>query len=306
MFHFVLKRIVSSIVTLFIIIAASFFTIRLAPGSPFTSEKGIPREVLVNLQAKYGFDKPLTTQFFNYMKNMVTKADLGYSTKYTGRTVNEIIAITLPASLQLSFVAITWALIVGVLAGIIAAIRQNTAWDYSSMALAMIGISVPAFVMAPVLMLFFALGLNWLPAGGWGSWKHLILPGITLGTVYAAYIARLTRAGMLEVVRSDFIRTAKAKGLKESYIIWKHAMKGGLIPTITFLGPAIAQMMTGSVVVEKIFNTPGIGPYFVDAAVNRDYFLVMGIVVVYSSFLLLMNVVVDVMYGILDPRIRYE
>ena len=306
MLNYVLKRILGSIVTLFIIIAASFFTIRLAPGSPFTSEKGIPREVLVNLQAKYGFDKPLVQQFANYMKNMIFHADLGYSTKYTGRTVNEIIGITLPASLQLSFVAITWALLVGVLAGVIAAIRQNTAWDYSAMAMAMVGISVPAFVMAPVLMLFFALWLNWLPAGGWGTWQHLVLPGITLGTVYAAYIARLTRAGMLEVVRSDFIRTAKAKGLRESYIIWKHAMKGGLIPTITFLGPAIAQMMTGSVVVEKIFNTPGIGPYFVDAAVNRDYFLVMGIVVVYSTFLLLMNVVVDVMYGILDPRIRYE
>ncbi|MCB0308586.1 MAG: ABC transporter permease subunit [Bdellovibrionales bacterium] len=301
---FIAKRALSCLITIFIIITASFFTVRLAPGSPFSSERDIPPEVLNNLKAKYGLDQPIEKQFVHYLENLL-QGDLGLSTKYP-RSVNEIIAISLPKTLQLGTIAVLWALLIGISAGVFAAIRQNTAWDYSFMAIAMIGISVPSFVLGPILILVFSLYLYWFPPGGWGSFEHMILPGITLGTVYAAYIARLTRAGMLEIIRTDFVRTAKAKGLKESYIIWKHVMKGGLIPTITYLGPAIASMMTGSVVVEKIFNTPGIGPYFVDAAFNRDYFLIMGIVIVYSTFLLGMNFLVDLLYGYLDPRIRYD
>jgi oligopeptide transport system permease protein len=231
---------------------------------------------------------------------------LGLSTKYPQRTVNEIIADGFPATLTLGAVAILWALLLGIGAGILGAIRQNSKWDHIAMAMGMIGISIPSFVLGPLLILVFSLYLFWFPPAGWGSFKHVLLPGITLGTVYAAYIARLTRAGMLEVVRADFIRTAYAKGLKESMIVWRHALRGGLLPVVTFLGPAIANILVGSVVVEKIFNTPGIGPYFVDAAFNRDYFLVMGIVLLDSVFLLFMNLLVDVTYAYLDPRIRYD
>ncbi|MEZ4705458.1 MAG: ABC transporter permease subunit [Bdellovibrionota bacterium] len=305
MLKFILRRSVGMVITLFVIIIVSFFVIRLAKGSPFSQEREVPPEVLKDLEARYGFDKPLPQQFYNYMNNIV-HGDLGLSTKYPQRTVNEIIAISLPKTMVLGFFALLWAVIVGVTAGVVGAVRQNTKWDYSAMSLAMVGISLPSFVLGPLLILFFALYLLWLPAGGWGSAKHLILPAITLGTIYAAYIARLTRGGMLEVIRANFIRTARAKGLKEQVVIWKHAFKGGILPVVTFLGPAIANIMVGSVVVEKIFNTPGLGPYFVDAAFNRDYFLIMGIVIVYSAFLLILNLLVDVVYGFIDPRIRYE
>ena len=203
-------------------------------------------------------------------------------------------------------VALAWALLLGVTAGIIGAVRQNTVWDYGAMTAAMLGISIPTFVLGPLLVLLFSLSLYWFPPAGWGSWEHILLPGITLGTIRASYIARLTRAGMLEVVRSDFVRTAQAKGLPEKLIIWRHMLRGGLLPVVSYLGPAIAFMMVGSVVVEKIFNTPGIGPYFVDAAVNRDRFLVMGIVLLESVFLLSMNLLVDLVIGWLDPRITYD
>ncbi len=305
MAKFVLRRLLGLLPTLLAIIALSFFVIRLAPGSPFTNEKAVPPEVLQALEARYGFDRPIAEQFFLYLGNLL-QGDLGLSTKYPGRTVNEIIADGFPVTVALGAVALFWALLIGIPAGIIGAIRQNTALDYSAMAGAMVGISVPTFVLGPLLVLFFSLELLWLPPAGWGSVSHAILPGITLGTAYAAYIARLTRGGMLEIVRSDFVRTAHAKGLRERMVVVRHMLKGGLLPVVTFMGPAIAHMMVGSVVVEKIFSTPGIGPYFVDAAFNRDYFLVMGIVVLYSVFLLLMNLVVDIGYGFLDPRIRYD
>jgi oligopeptide transport system permease protein len=291
--------------TLLIIVVVSFLVIRLAPGSPFESERGIPPEVLVDLKAKYGFDRPLHVQLGNYVWNLV-RGDLGLSTKYPNRTVNDLIADGLPATLSLGVCALAWALLLGIGAGIIGAIRQNTAWDYSFMTLAMVGISLPTFVLGPVLVLLFALTVYALPPAGWGGLRHLVLPALTLGTAYAAYIARLTRAGMLEVVRSDFVRTARAKGLSESTIVVRHMLRGGLLPVVTYLGPATAHLLVGSVVVEKIFATPGIGPYFVDAAFNRDYFVVMGIVVLESSFLLIMNLLVDLAYGFMDPRIRYE
>jgi oligopeptide transport system permease protein len=289
-----------------VIITVSFFLIRLAPGSPFASEREIPAEVLADLNARYGFDKPMYVQYFNYVKNLVLRGDLGPSTKYSQRSVNEIIAIGFPVTLLVAAVALIWALLIGIPAGIIGAVRQNTAWDYAAMSAAMVGISLPAFVLGPLLILVFAFSCNILPPGGWGTWRHVVLPGITLGAIRAGYIARLTRGGMLEVVRADYIRTARAKGLSEQAIIWRHMLKGGLLPVITYLGPAVAFMLVGSVVVEKIFNVPGIGPYFVDAAINRDWFLVMGIIVLESAFLLSMNLVVDVVYGLVDPRIRYE
>lgn len=305
MIRFVAGRVLGLFPTLLAIVLLSFMVIRLAPGSPFSSDRGVPPEVMDELRSHYGFDRPMHEQLWNYLTKLV-QGDLGLSTKYPNRTVNELIADGFPATLQLGALALVWALILGTGAGLIGALRQNTAWDYGAMSVAMVGISVPTFVLGPLLILVFALTLYWLPPAGWGSFRHVVLPAITLGTVYAAYIARLTRGGMLEVVRADFVRTARAKGLSERVIVWRHMLRGGLLPVVTFLGPAVADLMVGSVVVEKIFATPGIGPYFVDAAFNRDYFLVMGIVVVYSVFLLVMNLLVDVAYGLLDPRIRYD
>ena len=302
--RFITYRVLGLIPTMFVIVTLSFFVIRLAPGSPFDEERAVSPEVKADLEAKYGFDKSLPVQYLMYLSNLL-QLDLGLSTKYPQRSVNEIIGIGFPVTLSLAAVALVWSLLLGITAGTIGAVRQNTAWDYSAMSAAMIGISLPTFVLGPLLVLLFSLTFFMLPPAGWGSWRHIILPGLTLGSFYAAYIARLTRGGMLEVVRSDFIRTARAKGLSERLIIWRHMFKGGLLPVVTFLGPAVAHMMVGSVVVEQIFNTPGIGPYFVVAATNRDYFLVMGIVVLESIFLLLMNLCVDLAYGFLDPRIRF-
>ena len=302
MIRILLQRLLELIPTALLIVAASFALVRLAPGSPFSSEKEIPPEVRQKLEAKYGFDKPLPEQFIRYLGNLL-RGDLGLSTKYPQRTVNEIIANGFPVTLSLAAIALLWSLLVGITAGIIGAIRQNTVWDHVAMTAALVGISVPSFVLGPLLVLTVSLRLHLLPPAGWGDWQHVVLPGLTLGTIYAASIARLTRGGMLEVVRSDFIRTARAKGLSESLIVWRHMLRGGLLPVVSYLGPAVASMLTGSVVVEKIFNVPGIGPYFVDAAFNRDYFLVMGIVLLYAFFLLLMNLVVDVVYGFLDPRV---
>lgn len=305
MFAFIVRRFLGMVVTMLCIVTFSFFMMKVAKGSPFSQERDVPIEVLQSLKAKYGLDKPVKEQYFAYLNNLL-HGDLGLSIKYPSRTVNEIIGISLPKTMLVGFLAFIWALIVGVGAGLIASAKQNTWWDYSVMSLSMLGISIPPLVSGPLLILIFALGLYWFPTGGWGTWQHLILPAITLGSVYAAYIARLTRGGMLEVIQSNYIRTARAKGLKEKTIIMKHAFKGGILPVVTFLGPGIANIMTGSVVVEKIFNTPGMGPYFVDAAYNRDYFLLMGVVIVYSVFLLSLNFIVDIMYGFLDPRIRYE
>jgi oligopeptide transport system permease protein len=299
----ILRRLLELIPTVLVIVLASFALVRLAPGSPFSSEKEIPPEVRRQLDAKYGFDRPLPVQFFRYLGNLA-RGDLGLSTKYPQRTVNEIIAAGFPVTLTLAAVALVWSLLVGITAGIIGAVRQNTIWDHAAMAAALVGISIPSFVLGPLLVLVVSLHWHLLPPAGWGNWRHVILPGLTLGTIYAASIARLTRGGMLEVVRSDFIRTARAKGLSERLVIWRHMLKGGLLPVVSYLGPAIASMLTGSVVVEKIFNVPGIGPYFVDAAFNRDYFLVMGIVLLYAFFLLVMNLIVDIAYGLLDPRIE--
>jgi len=302
---YVLRRLVGLVPTTLVIVVAAFALVRLAPGSPFTSEKEIPPEIRRQLEARYGFDRPLPEQFLRYVGNLL-QGDLGLSTKYPQRSVNEIIADGFPVTLTLAAVALAWALLVGITAGIIGAVRQNTVWDHAAMAAALVGISIPSFVLGPLLVLLVSLRWQLLPPAGWGDWRHVVLPGLTLGTLYAAAIARLTRGGMLEVVRSDFVRTARAKGLPERLVVWRHMLRGGLLPVVSYLGPAIAGLLTGSVVVEKIFNLPGIGPYFVDAAFNRDYFLVMGIVLLDAFFLLAMNLVVDVVYGLLDPRIQYR
>ena len=248
MTRFILRRLVELVPTALVIVAASFALVRLAPGSPFSSEREIPPEVLRQLDAKYGFDRPLPEQFARYLGNLL-RGDLGLSTKYPQRSVNEIIADGFPVTLSLAAVALAWALLVGITAGVIGAVRQNTVWDHAAMTAALVGISIPSFVLGPVLVLLVSLRWHLLPPAGWGDWRHVILPGLTLGTIYAASIARLTRGGMLEVVRSDFVRTARAKGLAERLVIWRHMLRGGLLPVVSYLGPAIANLLTGSVVV---------------------------------------------------------
>ena len=302
---YVLRRLLGLVPTLAVILVVSFLVIRLAPGSPFSSERTVPPQVRAALEARYGFDQPVHMQLWYYFKNIIVHGDLGLSTKYPQRTVNEIIGRGFPVTLCLGLAALLWAVILGMGAGVFAALRQNSAWDHAAMGVALVGISLPSFVLGPLLVLVFSLHWLLLPPGGWGGLRHVVLPALTLGTVYAAYVARLTRGGMLEVTRAEYIRTAHAKGLRAWTIVWRHMLRGGLLPVITFLGPAIADILVGSVVVEKIFDTPGIGPYFVDAAFNRDYFLVMGIVLLESVFLLLMNLVVDCTYGLLDPRVRH-
>jgi oligopeptide transport system permease protein len=306
MLRLILRRLLTAIPTLGAIVSLSFFVIRLAPGSPFATERNIPPEVRQALERRYHFDEPMFRQYLRYMKNLVFHLDLGLSTKYPRFSISELVAMSLPHTLLLGVTALVWALLVGLSAGVVGAIRQNTRWDYGAMGLAMIGISLPTFVLGPLLVLCFSLSFFWLPPAGWGGARHLVLPAITLGTVYAAYLARLTRSGMLEVIRQDFVRTVMAKGLPERLVLMRHALRGGLMPVVSFLGPMLAQLFTGSVVVEMIFNVPGMGPYFVTAAANRDYFLVMGLVLVYSTLLIFMNLVVDILYGILDPRIRHS
>jgi oligopeptide transport system permease protein len=303
--RFVLRRLLVMVPTLWVIVTITFFMIRLAPGGPFQSERDIPAEAKAALTAKYGLDAPLAVQYGRYLAN-VARFDFGPSYKFPSRSVREIILGALPVSLQLGGMALLLALLVGIPIGALAAVKQNTAWDHGPMALALLGVSIPNFVLGPLLIYFFALTLRWLPPALWGSPSHKILPVVTLSAIYIAYVARLTRGGMLEVTRQDFIRTARAKGLSERTVVVRHALRGGLLPVVSFLGPAMARTVTGAIVVEKIFAVPGVGQYFVNAAFNRDYTLVMGVVIFYAGLLLVLNLVVDLAYGFLDPRVVLE
>ena len=302
MLSYTLRRIGGFLPVLFVIVSLSFFMMRLAPGGPFDQERALPEQVRANVEARYYLHEPLWRQYLRYLGD-VARGDLGPSFRYPDRSVNELLALGFPVSLTLGACALAVAVAIGGTAGILAGIRRNTVLDHLTMSVALGGISVPNFVLGPILMLIFALGLGWLPVAGWGTWKHLVLPSLTLGTFYAAYVARLTRAGMLEIIHQDFIRTARAKGLAEAVVVLRHALPSAAIPVVTYLGPAAAAILTGSVVVETIFSIPGIGRYFVGSALNRDYTMVLGTVVSYSVLLLLLNLLVDLLHAYLDPRV---
>lgn len=306
MLRFTLRRFLGAWPTLLVLMTLAFFMMRAAPGGPFDTEKTLPLEIQANLDKKYHLDEPLIQQYGRYLLDLA-QGDFGPSFQYKDYTVNELIAQGFPVSLRLGGTAIILAFFIGSLLGTIAALRQNTATDYTVMAAAMTGISIPNFVLAPLLILLFAVHLRWLPAGGWndGAFLNTILPIIALTLPYVAYISRLMRSSMIEVLRSNPIRTARAKGLPERTIILRHAMKPALLPVISFLGPATAGIITGSVVIEQIFGIPGIGRYFVQGALNRDYTLVMGVVVFYGILIIAFNFIVDVVYALLDPKIRY-
>ena len=305
MFNYLLRRIALFIPLLWAIATLSFFMMRLAPGGPFDQERALPPEVEKNIAAKYHLDEPLIKQYGRFLGGLL-RFDFGPSYKYPNRTVNELISGSFPVSLQLGIMALLYALAIGIPTGVISSVKQNTRIDYGLMTLAMVGISVPNIVLGPMLQLGFGMKLGWLPVAGWDSWRHSILPAITLGSIYAAYISRLSRGGMLEVVRQDFIRTARAKGVKEASVVGRHAMGLGMTPVISLLGPAFAGLITGSVVVEKIFQVPGLGQHFVQGALNRDYTLVMGTILFYSIILIALNLMVDMLYALIDPRVRYD
>ena len=306
MLRFIIRRLLITIPMVLIVITLTWGLIRLAPGNFYTQEKKLPAAIEKNIREKYGIDKPWYVQYAKMMGNIL-RFDFGNSLKYEGQRVNEILLNTFPISATIGLLAYLLALVVGITSGTIAALKQNTKWDYASMGLAMLGISMPNFVLGPLLVLVFSLTLYWLPPARWGGFFSLntILPVITLSGVYMAYIARLTRAGMLEVLRSDYIRTARAKGLKERDVVFRHVMRGGLMPVISFTGPALAVLVTGTVVVERIFALPGLGNYFINANLNRDEPLLLGIVAFTSILVLVFNLLVDVAYGFIDPRIRY-
>ena len=306
MITFVIKRILSIIPTLLIVATLVFFMLRLVPGGPFDQDRQVPKEVLEQLNAKYDLNAPVYEQYWDWLTALITRGDLGPTFKYPNRTVNEVVAVSLPVSMHLGVFAMLFALLVGVPLGIIGAIRQNTWADTAAMATAMIGVSVPRFVLAPIVILIFSLNLYILPVARWETWRHMILPVFCAGLPVAAYIARLTRGGMLEVIRSDFVRTARAKGLSERRVILKHALKGAMLPVVSYLGPGFSHMLVGSLVIEKIFNIPGMGRYFVEAALNRDYNLVMGVMLVYGFLLMFFNTLVDVGYAFLDPRVELK
>ncbi len=306
MLRYTLKRLAGALPTLLVLLTVTFFLMRVAPGGPFDTEKALPPEIQANLDRKYHLDEPLVQQYGRYLLDLA-KGDLGPSFQYRDYTVNELVATGFPVSLRLGGSAILLAFLVGGLLGTIAALRQNSATDYAVMATAMTGISIPNFVMAPLLVLVFAVFLKWLPAGGWndGAAQNTVLPIIALALPQIAYVARLMRGSMIEVLRSDAIRTARAKGLPEHRVILRHALKPALLPVISYLGPATAAIITGSVVIEQIFGIPGLGRYFVQGALNRDYTLVMGVVVFYGVLIILFNFLVDLVYALLDPKIRY-
>ena len=307
MLKYILKRVSVAIPTILILIAISFLLMHSAPGGPFTSERPLPDEVLKNIEAKYGLDQPMYLQMINYVWGVVTHFDFGPSFRYRDRTVNDIIAQGFPVTLKYGSWAFIIAVLSGITLGVIAAIRQNTFIDYFAVGFSISAQVLPNFVMAPILVLIFTLYLGWLPGGGWegGQIQFIIMPVIALSTSYIASIARLTRSSMLEVLNSNFIRTAKAKGLPQYKIIIFHALKPSLLPVISYLGPAFVGMITGSVVIDMYFSTGGIGLHFVRGALNRDYSTIMGITILVGSLTITFNLIVDILYAWIDPKIRY-
>jgi oligopeptide transport system permease protein len=306
MLSFIFRRIAVAIPTLLVLIVASFYLMQFAPGGPFTSEKPLPPQVIANIEAKYGLDQPTWKQMVNYVSGIVTHFDFGPSYKYKDRTVNDIIAQGFPVTLTYGTISFVLAIVVGGFLGIAAAIRQNSWLDYIAVGITIGAQVLPNFVMGPLLVLIFTFWLGLLPGGGWngGQWQYLIMPVIALSTSYMASIARLTRSSMLEVLRSNFIRTARAKGLPQRTIIWRHALKPALLPVVSYLGPAFVLMVTGSFIIDSIFSTGGIGYFYVNAAFNRDYAVMMGLTILLGSMTILFNMVVDILYAWIDPKIR--
>ena len=306
MLRFALMRLLQAIPVLLIVISATFLLVHSAPGGPFSADKAVPPEVIKALEAQYNLDQTLWQQYVSYLGDVV-QGDFGPSFKYSGRTVNELIAAGLPVTAELGLYALLIALVIGVAAGVIAAIRPNTLQDYIPMSAAMLGICMPSFLLGPLLVLVFGIYLDWLPVSGWGDIPgDKILPSITLGAAYAAYIARLSRGGMLEILSQDYIRTARAKGLPEPLIIAKHALRGGLIPVVAFLGPAFAGLLGGSFVVETIYQIPGLGRFYVQAAFNRDYTMILGMTVFFATLIILFNLLSDMLAIWLNPKLRQQ
>ena len=303
MLRFVGRRVLETIPVLFLVATITFFMMKAVPGGPLDTEKNLPVEIKRQIEAFYGLDLPLWKQYTNYMASLL-QGDLGPSFKHANRSVNELIASALPVSLELGGLALAFALVVGITLGIFAAVRQNTWLDYLASSSAMVGICMPTFVMGPLLVLVFALHLEQFNASGWDFARDRVLPALTLGLVYAGYIARLTRGGMLEVLSQDFIRTARAKGASEARVIFGHAVRGGLLPVVSFLGPAVAGILTGSFVIETIFNIPGLGKHFVTSVFNRDATLTIGTALFYAALIVVLNLVVDIVQMWLNPKQR--
>lgn len=305
MLPYVLRRLLSAIPTLFVIVTLAFFMIRLAPGGPFDLERPLDPLIMANLERAYNFDRPLYEQYFLYIGSLL-QGDLGPSFTRRDFTVMDLFRVGLPVSIQIGGIALLVALALGVPLGALAALRQNTWADYLVVGTATFGITIPTFVIAPVLSLLFGVMMGWLPAGGWGSWRHMVLPIATIALPQIAIIARLTRGATIEALRSNHVRTARAYGLPTRTVVVVHALRAAILPVVSYLGPTAAALLTGSVVVETIFGIPGIGRYFVQGALGRDYTLVMGTVVVIACFVILFNLVVDILYAFLDPRVRYD
>jgi oligopeptide transport system permease protein len=307
MLRYFLKRVGGAVPTLFIIVTLSFLLIRIAPGGPFDEEKSLPPEILANLRSAYGLDRPLWVQYLRYLRSL-SRGDFGPSFRYKDFTVTELIAQGLPVTSEIGVSALILAFTLGMSAGVIAALRRDRPADYTVMTLAVVGIAVPSFVLLPLLGLLFGIYVRWLPVAGWepGSIRHLVLPVVALALPPLAYVARLTRGGLLDVLQRPFVRTAFAKGLPLRTVILRHALRPALIPVAGYLPPAVASIMTGSLVVESIAGLPGVGRYLVQGALNRDYTLVLGMVILYSAVLIGMGLAVDMLYAWLDPRVRFD
>lgn len=307
MYKFIIKRFLEAIPTLLILITISFFMMRLAPGSPFSTERGLPPQIVEKIEAEYGLDRPMHEQYFTYLGNIL-QGDFGPSFKYKDYSVNELIEQALPVSATIGLLAFIFTTLVGVGIGALAALKQNTWLDYSMMSTAMLGVIMPSFVLAPVLIYVFSIKLGWLPAGGWqgGSWQYILLPMLSMSLLYIASFARITRGSMIETLNSNFIRTAKAKGLPFSTIVLRHALRPALLPVLSYMGPAFVGIITGSVVIETIFGLPGLGKLFVNGALNRDYSLVLGLTILIGFLTITFNAIVDILLAAIDPKIRYE